>query len=145
MLHAALLIIGVAMSVPPPKLSEIRVDSLPPLTDAEYIELIGVAGFSLDGFSIVVIGDDDSAIGPELGNSGVLEAVISLDGQVIPADRSFLIHASPASTAASELMLPTHNEPAHGGLTAPAVSTVASAEYANDPMCQASVSRQRLV
>ena len=103
MLHAALLIIGVTMSVPPPKLSEIRVDSLPPLTDAEYIELIGVAGFSLDGFSIVVIGDDDSAIGPELGNSGVLEAVISLDGQIIPADRSFLIHASPALPMQADL------------------------------------------
>lgn len=103
MLHAALIIVGITMLVPPPKLAEIRVDSLPPLTNAEYIELIGVAGFSLDGLSIVVIGDDDSAIGPALGNSGVLEAVISLDGQVIPADRSFLIHASPALPIQADL------------------------------------------
>ena len=103
MLHAALIIVGITMLVPPPKLAEIRVDSLPPLTNAEYIELIGVAGFSLEGFSIVVIGDDDSAIGPALGNSGVLEAVISLDGLVIPADRSFLIHASPALPVRADL------------------------------------------
>lgn len=103
MLHAALIIVGITMLVPPPKLAEIRVDSLPPLTNAEYIELIGVAGFPLDGFSIVVIGDDDSAIGPALGDSGVLEAVISLDGQVIPADRSFLVHTSSALPVQADL------------------------------------------
>ena len=84
----------VAVAVPPPKLSEIRADSLPPLTNVEYVEITGVAGDPLDGLAIVVIGDADEALGPALGDSGVVEAVVRLDGHAIPADRSFLVHAS---------------------------------------------------
>ena len=91
----ALLLASAAMAViPPPKLSEIRADSLPPLVNVEYIELMGVAGTSLDGYSVVVLGDDDDAQGPALGNSGVVERTISLAKRTIPQDRAFLIHSS---------------------------------------------------
>ena len=61
--------------IPPPKLSEIRADSLPPFTNAEYIEIMGVAGTAL-------------------GNSGGVESAVSLAKRAIPADRAFLIHSS---------------------------------------------------
>ena len=91
----ALLLASAAMAViPPPKLSEIRADSLPPLANVEYIELMGVAGTALDGYSVVVIGDEGSEQGPALGNSGVVESAVSLAKRAIPADRAFLIHSS---------------------------------------------------
>jgi len=98
--------------VPPPKLSEVRIDSLPPLVNVEYIELMGVAGYSLDGLSIVVLGDDDDALGPQLGNSGVVESVISLSGRVVPIDRAFLIHASGLLLVDPDLAADPHLEDA---------------------------------
>lgn len=101
-----------AAAVPPPKLSEIRVDSTPPLTNAEYIELTGVAGDPLDGLAIVVLGDADDALGPALGDSGVVEAVVPLDGQAIPSDRAFLVHASGILWVQPDLVWPVGLEDA---------------------------------
>ena len=78
--------------VPPPQLSEVRVDSLSPMLDVEYIELAGVAGTSLDGYAIVVIGDADDGFGPSLGDSGVIESVTHLDGHAIPGDHAIVVH-----------------------------------------------------
>lgn len=77
-----------------PRLSEVRVDSLEPNKDVEYVELMGVPGTPLDGYSIVVIGDGDDDIGPIAMDSGVIEAVVPLDGYAIGADRTLLIHSS---------------------------------------------------
>lgn len=64
------------------EINEIRIDQ--PSTDVdEYFELVGSPGESLDGLSYVVIGD-----GP--GGSGVVEALIPLDGLSIPDDGFFL-------------------------------------------------------
>lgn len=101
-----------ALSSPPPKLSEVRLDSPPPLTNAEYIEVAGLAGTSLDGLSIVVIGDDDDMLGPALGNSGAVEAAISLNGYAIPSDRAFLVHASGIMLVQPDLVMPTNLEDA---------------------------------
>jgi hypothetical protein len=100
------------LASPPPKLGEVRLDSLPPFTNAEYIEIAGIAGTSLDDLSIVVIGDDDDVLGPALGNSGVVEAAISLDGHAIPADRAFLVHASGIMLVRPDLAVPTNLEDA---------------------------------
>jgi hypothetical protein len=90
----------------------VRLDSLPPFTNAEYIEIAGIAGTSLDDLSIVMIGDDDDVLGPALGNSGVVEAAISLDGHAIPADRAFLVHASGIMLVRPDLAVPTNLEDA---------------------------------
>ena len=95
------LLCGALLSVTaPPMLTEIRVDSLNPMLNIEYIELTGVAGDSLDGLSIVVIGDLEDLPGAPIPNSGIIEAVISLDGLSIPDDRYMLI-------SSSGLLLPT--------------------------------------
>ncbi|MCX5652361.1 MAG: hypothetical protein NTU45_13400 [Planctomycetota bacterium] len=77
-----------------PKISEVRIDSLGPLFNVEYLELTGIEGSSLDGLSLLVIGDEDNSINASCGNSGWVESVTHLDGTEIPADRTFLIHAS---------------------------------------------------
>ncbi len=65
-------------------INEIRVDQTGADND-EYFELSGPAGQSLDGFTYLVIGDGT------VGGSGVIEAVVSLDGQTIAADGFFLV------------------------------------------------------
>ena len=65
-------------------INEIRVDQTGADSD-EYFELSGPAGQSLDGFTDLVIGDGT------VGGSGVIEAVVSLDGQTIAADGFFLV------------------------------------------------------
>lgn len=83
-----------AAQIHPPQLSEVRLDSLEPNKDAEFVELMGVPGTPLDGYSIVVIGDGDDDIGPLALDSGVIEAVVPLDGYAIADDRCLLIHSS---------------------------------------------------
>lgn len=70
------------------KLSEIRADSLPPLTGAEYVEITGIAGTPLDGISIVVVGRHEL-----LNEWGIVRAIVPLSG-VIPADRAYLVVTS---------------------------------------------------
>lgn len=68
---------------PPVLINEIRVDQ-PGNDNDEYFELHGSSGTSLDDLTYLVVGD-----GP--GGSGVIEAVISLDGKVISGDGFFLV------------------------------------------------------
>lgn len=63
-------------------INEIRIDQPGADTD-EFFELFGSAGASLDGLTYLVIGDG-------VGGSGVIEAVVSLNGLFIPADGYFL-------------------------------------------------------
>lgn len=63
-------------------INEIRIDQ-PGTDNQEYFELSGSAGASLNTLTYLVIGDG-------AGGSGVVEAVVSLAGLVIPGDGHFL-------------------------------------------------------
>jgi uncharacterized protein len=65
-------------------INEIRIDHTGSDVN-EFIELAGTANESLEGLSIVVIGDGAAALG-----SGVVERVFSLSGLSIPTDGHFL-------------------------------------------------------
>jgi hypothetical protein len=69
-----------------PVISEIRID-MPGGDNDEYFELKAPAGTPLDGLTYLVIGDGAAG-------SGVIEAIVSLDGQSIPADEHFLVAES---------------------------------------------------
>ncbi|MBN1261746.1 MAG: hypothetical protein JXB35_13805, partial [Anaerolineae bacterium] len=66
----------------PPVISEIRIDQ-PSSDNDEYFELAGTPGMALDGLTYLVIGDGT-------GGSGVIEAVVNLAGQAIPASGYFV-------------------------------------------------------
>ncbi|MEQ9454090.1 MAG: hypothetical protein RLN76_05790 [Phycisphaeraceae bacterium] len=66
-------------------LNEVRHDD-PGSDTEEYVELFGTPGASLDGLTFVVIGDDSSD-----SKSGIIESVVSLDGQTLGANGLFLI------------------------------------------------------
>ncbi len=65
--------------------SEIRIDQAGTDLD-EYFELIGTPGTSLGDLTVIVIGD-----GSATSLSGVIESVVSLAGQVMPADGHFTV------------------------------------------------------
>jgi hypothetical protein len=69
-------------------LSEIRVDE-PGFDLSEYVELAGVAGTSLNGLSIVVVGDGDAG-----SPNGVVESVIALSGSVGSSGRFLVAEAT---------------------------------------------------
>jgi hypothetical protein len=73
----------------PPALqfNEIRIDEASNTDPNEYIEIVGTPGTFLDGVSIVIVGDGADT-------DGSVEAVISLDGAVIPKDGVFLVAES---------------------------------------------------
>lgn len=64
------------------RLNEIRIDQ-PSADNDEYFELKGTPGQSLNGITLIVLGDGT-------GGSGTIEAVVSLHGSVVPADGHFL-------------------------------------------------------
>lgn len=74
------------------RVSEVRIDSLPPLLDVQYVELSGIAGEHADLW-LVVIGDQWHNP-PAWVDSGVVRAVVRVDA-AIPADRALLVGASP--------------------------------------------------
>jgi hypothetical protein len=92
----------------PVVISEIRIDqdqnSLNPSTGEdldEYVELRGVAGESLDAYTLIVLGD--ATVTPPGGTStnlksGAIECAIPLTGQVIPESGHFVITALNALT-----------------------------------------------
>ena len=63
-------------------ISEIRIDQ-PGADNDEYFELAGNSGDTLDGLTYLVIGDGT-------GGSGVIEAVVEMTGQSIPASGFFV-------------------------------------------------------
>jgi predicted extracellular nuclease len=78
-------------------LNEIRVDQTGTDND-EYFELSGPAGPSLDGYTYLVIGDGT-------GGSGVIEVVVSLDGQTIAADGFFLVSETTFTLGTADLLV----------------------------------------
>jgi len=67
----------------PVLINEIRVDQ-PGADVSEYFELVGTPGDTLNTLTYLVLGDGGG------GGTGVIEAVISLNGFTIPADGHFL-------------------------------------------------------
>lgn len=65
------------------RITEIRIDQ-PGVDDDEYFELTGTPDVPLGDLTYLVIGDGAA------GDSGVIEAVVSLAGQQMPADGVFL-------------------------------------------------------
>ncbi|MDG2291307.1 MAG: lamin tail domain-containing protein [Phycisphaerales bacterium] len=65
-------------------INELRTNQ-PGTDNDEYVELYGIPGTSLNGYSFIVIGDGAA------GDYGVLEAAVPLDGLAIPADGTLLI------------------------------------------------------
>ena len=63
-------------------INEIRIDQ-PSTDNDEYFELTGIPGGSLNGLTYLVIGDGT-------GGSGVIEAVVDLTGQAVPASGFFV-------------------------------------------------------
>ncbi len=78
-------------------LSEIRVDE-PGFDLSEYVELAGVAGTSLNGLSIVVVGDGDAG-----SPNGVVESVIALSGSVGSSGRFLVAEATFSFSATPDL------------------------------------------
>jgi hypothetical protein len=74
----------VPKSAPAAIITEARIDQISADND-EYFELYGEPGTLLNGLSYIVIGDGAATQG-----SGLIETVINLQGQVIPADGFFL-------------------------------------------------------
>ncbi len=65
-------------------INEIRVDQ-PSVDNDEYFELKGTGRAALDDLTYVVIGDGGGAL-----SSGVIEAVVDLEGQIVPGNGIFL-------------------------------------------------------
>ncbi len=74
-------------AAPALEITEIRIDELNNTDPNEYIEIKGIPGTSLNGVSIVVVGD-----GADL--DGNFESVVSLNGLFIPKDGYMLIAES---------------------------------------------------
>ena len=77
-------------------LSEIRIDQ-PSTDNDEYVELAGMPGASLDGVSLVVIGDGAAG-------SGVVEGVVDLSGQSIGASGFFVAAEATFSLGVADLV-----------------------------------------
>ncbi|MHC4376860.1 MAG: hypothetical protein ACYS26_09710 [Planctomycetota bacterium] len=78
-------------------INEIRVDQ-PGFDTEEYFELAGPPGLRLDGLSYVVLGDSSA------GGSGVVEAVVNLDGSSIPESGYFVAAESGFTLGAADLV-----------------------------------------
>jgi len=94
------LLAAVAMADAPLRLNEIRLEQ-PGADNDEYIEIAGAPGESLNGVSIVVIGDDDSAFPGQ--QNGFVEDVISLNGLTVPASGFFVVGEPTLSLALPNL------------------------------------------
>ena len=84
------------------RLSEIRIDQ-PGTDNNEFFEIEGPAGFNLNGFSVIVLGDD--ALATHLDVSGVIESITRLDGAIIPADGYLLVAKATMTIPVPDLIL----------------------------------------
>jgi uncharacterized repeat protein (TIGR01451 family) len=76
-------------------INEIRIDQ-PSTDNDEYFELAGPAGTALDNLTYLVIGDGT-------GGSGVIEAVVDLTGETIPASGYFVAAESTFALGTADL------------------------------------------
>lgn len=78
------------------QISEVRIDQ-PSTDNDEYFELAGPGGASLDGLTYLVLGDGT-------GGSGVIEAVVPLDGSMIPGSGFFVAAEASFSLGSADLV-----------------------------------------
>ncbi|UCD74132.1 MAG: lamin tail domain-containing protein, partial [Phycisphaerales bacterium] len=78
-------------------INELRIDQSGDDLD-EYFELAGTPGTFLDGLTYLVLGDDVNA------SSGIVEAVVPLDGYDLDADGLFLVGEETLSLAIADLV-----------------------------------------
>lgn len=84
------------------RLSEIRIDQ-PGTDNDEYVEIQGPAGFNMNGFSIIVIGDNNTTGAVDL--AGSIESITPLDGAIIPADGYLLVAKSTMTIAVPDFIV----------------------------------------
>ena len=93
---------AIALADAPLRLNEIRLEQ-PGADFDEYIELAGLAGESLAGVSMIVIGDDDFALPGT--QSGSIEMVVSLTGYNIAKSGFFVVGEPTLSLATPNLAI----------------------------------------
>ena len=84
------------------RLSEIRIDQ-PGTDNDEYVEIQGPAGFNMNGFSIIVIGDNNTTGAVDL--AGSIESITPLDGAIIPASGYLLVAKSTMTIAVPDFIV----------------------------------------
>ncbi len=84
------------------KISEVRIDQSGN-DDDEYFELQGPAGTNLNGYTYIVIGDNNVTGSVDL--AGSIESVTPLDGAVIPADGYLLVAKSTMTIAVPDFIV----------------------------------------
>jgi len=84
-------------------INEFRIDE-PGVDLNEYFELIGEPGTPLDGLTYIVLGDGAPSAG-----SGVIEAIIPLDGYVINANGFFVAAEETFQLGGADVILPGGN------------------------------------
>lgn len=85
-----------------PVLNELRVDQ-PGTDNDEFVEILVPPGSSLDGVSLVVLGDG-------AGLSGCIDEVIALSGVAVPSDGVVLVAQPQMSLGTPDLVLPLEFE-----------------------------------
>ncbi|MFO0874469.1 MAG: hypothetical protein U0575_10920 [Phycisphaerales bacterium] len=83
-------------------LNEIRADQ-PGTDNDEYFELLGDPSLSLDGVTLIVIGDG-------VGGSGGIEEIVHLDGHALRPDGFFLVAQPQMTLAVPDLVTPLEFE-----------------------------------
>lgn len=84
------------------RLSEIRIDQ-PGTDNDEYVEIEGPAGFNMNGFSIIVIGDNNTTGAVDL--AGSIESITLLDGAIIPSTGYLLIAKATMTIAVPDFVV----------------------------------------
>ena len=84
------------------KISEVRIDQ-PGADNDEYFELQGPAGTSLNGYTYIVIGDNNTVGAVDL--AGSIESITPLDGAIIPADGYLLVAKATMTIAVPDFVV----------------------------------------
>ncbi len=82
-------------------ISEIRIDQ-PGNDDDEYFEIQGPAGFNLNGYTYIVVGDNNTVGAVDL--AGSIENITPLDGAIIPSDGYLLVAKATMLVAVPDLV-----------------------------------------
>jgi len=84
------------------RISELRLDQ-PGNDDDEYFELQGPAGFDMNGYTFLAIGDNNTAGAVDL--NGSIESITPLDGAIIPASGYLLVAKATMTIAVPDFIV----------------------------------------
>jgi len=85
-------------------LNEIRTNQ-PDADNDEYVEIVGDPGTSLDDYTYIIIGDNNTD-----GDHGIIEEALLLTGHSIPSSGYFLIGEDTLTLATPDLVIPVNHE-----------------------------------